>query len=154
MTYVLVLFSRISLRSVDHTIKAQERTFTKHFKVVSFLTLCVSYCFYGEVYDKWSRKCFLIAVFLSVRITLTSIGMNFAWLIRCHWLLAWLCIRGIRTTKQQIRWGFVSSQREYSKRHENGESTNQAKLTDPNQHPYFRLCPLTFACQPEMATVL
>ena len=61
---------------------------------------------------------------------------------------------GKRTTKQRIRWGFVSSQREYSKRHENGESTNQAKLTDPNQHPYFRLCPLTFACQPEMATVL
>lgn len=91
---VLVLFSRISLRSVDHTIKAQERTFTKHFKVVSFLTLCVSYCFYGEVYNKWSRKCFLIAVFLSIKITLTTIGMNFAWLIRCHWLLAWLCIRG------------------------------------------------------------
>ena len=91
---VLVLFSRISLRSVDHTIKAQERTFTKHFKVVSFLTLCVSYCFYGEVYNKWSRKCFLIAVFLSVKITLTTIGMSFAWLIRCHWLLAWLCIRG------------------------------------------------------------
>ena len=94
MTYVLVLFSRISLRSVDHTIKAQERTFTKHFKVVSFLTLCVSYCFYGEVYNKWSRKCFLIAVFLSVKITLITIGMNFAWLIRCHWLLAWFCIRG------------------------------------------------------------
>ena len=62
---------------------------------------------------------------------------------------------GKRTTKQRIRWGFVSSQREYSKRHENGEKdfrscpklkTNQAKLTDPNEHPYFCLCLLTFAC--------
>ena len=157
MTYVLVLFSRISLKSVDHTIKAQERTFTKHFKVVSFLTLCVSYCFYGEVYNKWSRKCFSIAVFLSIKITLTTIGMNFAWLIRCHWLLAWLCIRGNKNDQTADTMGICQQSKRVFKTPWKWRINKSSKI-DKSQptpifsslSPYFRLptwngcCPIIF----------
>ena len=164
---VLVLFSRISLRSVDHTIKAQERTFAKQISKLSrFLTLCVSYCFYGEVYNKCSRKCFLIAVFLFVKITLTTIGMNFAWLIRCHWLLAWLCIRGNKNDQTADTMGICQQSKRVFKTPWKwrkrlsflSKAENKSSKIDRSQptpifsslSPYFRLptwkgcCPIIF----------